>query len=44
MADLKKDLASMREMFFDEPPSFESVIDTLTRFENAFNTKAIPTL
>ncbi len=37
MADLKNDLASMREMFFDEPPSFESVIDTLTEFENTFN-------
>ncbi len=37
MADLKADLASMREMFFDEPPSFESVIDTLTRFESTFN-------
>ncbi len=43
MADLKNDLASMQEMFFDEPPSFESVIDTLTMFENTFNTKAIPT-
>lgn len=37
MADLKNDLASMREMFFDEPPSFECVIETLTEFENTFN-------
>ena len=37
MADLKKDLTSMQEMFFDEPPSFESVIDTLARFQNTFN-------
>jgi len=44
MACLKKDLASMREMFFNEPPSFESVIETLIRIENIFNTKAIPAL
>lgn len=37
MEDLKKDLSSMREMFFDTPPSFESVIETLTSFENTFN-------
>jgi hypothetical protein len=37
MADLKKDLASMREMFFDEPPTFESVIDTLSAWETQFN-------
>ena len=37
MADLKEDLSSMREMFFDEPPSFESVIDTLTKWEARFN-------
>ena len=37
MPDLKDDLASMKEMFFDEPPSFESVIDTLTAWETQFN-------
>lgn len=37
MADLKADLASMREMFFDEPPAFETVIDTLTAWESGFN-------
>lgn len=37
MTDLKKDLASMREMFFDEPPSFESVIETLTKWETRYN-------
>jgi len=42
MADLKKDLASMREMFFDDPPSFESVIDMLTMFENTFNSIESP--
>jgi hypothetical protein len=43
LVDLKQDLASMQEMFFDDPPTFESVIDTLTEFENSFNSKAIPT-
>jgi hypothetical protein len=37
MADLKADLASMREMFFDEPPTFEFVIETLTAWETQFN-------
>jgi len=37
MPDLEADLASMKDMFFDEPPSFESVIDTLTAWETKFN-------
>lgn len=37
MTDLKADLASMKDMFFDEPPSFESVITTLQDWEKAFN-------
>lgn len=37
MADLKADLESMREMFFDDPPAFDHVIDTLRTWENAFN-------
>lgn len=37
MTDLKADLASMKDMFFDEPPSFQYVIDTLTLFETTFN-------
>ncbi len=40
MTDLKADLASMEEMFFDDQPSFESVIDTLTEFETTFNATA----
>jgi hypothetical protein len=37
MADLKADLISMKDMFFDEPPSFQSVIDTLSAWETQFN-------
>jgi hypothetical protein len=37
MPDLKDDLASMKEMFFDEPPGFESVITTLQEWEDAYN-------
>ncbi len=37
MTDLKADLASMKDMFFDEPPGFEFVITTLQEWEHAFN-------
>jgi hypothetical protein len=37
MGDLKNDLASMREMFFDEPPAFDAVVNTLRAWEEAFN-------
>jgi hypothetical protein len=37
MGDLKADLESMREMFFDEPPTFDVVVDTLRAWEEAFN-------
>lgn len=37
MGDLKDDLQSMREMFFDEPPAFDAVVDTLRAWEKAFN-------
>lgn len=37
MGDLKDDLKSMREMFFDEPPAFDTVVDTLRAWEEAFN-------
>ena len=42
MADLKADLASMREMFFDEPPAFEAVITTLRAWESDFNQHKAP--
>ncbi|MBB5353827.1 hypothetical protein HNR46_004091 [Haloferula luteola] len=37
MDDLKADLDSMREMFFDEPPAFDAVVTTLREWEDAFN-------
>ncbi len=42
MVDLNADLASMREMFFDEPPAFEAVITTLRDWETAFNQHKAP--
>lgn len=40
MPDLAADLASMRDMFFDEPPALEDLADTLRRWEQQFNAPA----
>jgi len=37
MSDLKSDLDSMREMFFNELPTLDDVIETLRNWETAFN-------
>lgn len=34
---LERDYASMREMFFDEPPSFEAIVATVQRVEDRVN-------
>ena len=36
--EIAADLDSMREMFFDEPPVFKDVLDTLREWEEKFNT------
>jgi hypothetical protein len=38
--EFAKDLASMREMFFDDPPQLESVLETLREWEKQFNQPA----
>jgi len=35
--EIAKDLDSMREMFFDEPPAIEAVVKTLGEWETTFN-------
>ncbi len=42
MADLRADLVSMRDMFFDEPPDFDAVTATLRGWEDAFNSGSGP--
>jgi Nucleotidyl transferase AbiEii toxin, Type IV TA system len=37
LPDLRKDLASMREMFFDAPPELNQVLRILRGWESAFN-------
>jgi hypothetical protein len=37
LPDLRKDLASMREMFFDVPPELDQVLRILKEWESAFN-------
>ena len=37
--EIGRDLDSMREMFFDTPPTIEAVIETLRTWETEFNQK-----
>jgi hypothetical protein len=37
IADLSKDLASMREMFFDSPPELEQLLQILDGWVSTFN-------
>jgi hypothetical protein len=36
---LQSDFANMREMFFDEPPKFDSILALLKDWEHEFNGK-----
>lgn len=36
-AELKRDLDTMREMFFDQPPVLDEVLATLSAWEDTFN-------
>jgi hypothetical protein len=37
LTEIGADLQSMREMFFDTPPSLEDILDTLSHWQDAFN-------
>jgi hypothetical protein len=40
LAELRKDYQAMRDMFLDEPPSFESMLETVRDLENRINRTA----
>lgn len=42
LPDLERDYRDMREMFFEEPPSWAQVIERLRRLEKAINRVSVP--